>query len=510
MSQLLLDASAHHDFPEHVGESLEDGFAVTCAFNRRGTLLAVGCNDGRVAVWDFDTLQVARVLLKHLMVVTSVSWSRDGTRVVSSSTDWSVIVWNVLLGDLYSKHSFETPVLYAAAHPRNNDVLLALPSQGPACLVTIATDARVQLPMNIPDADPANKSDHTQCVVFSVDGSKVFLANSKAQILIIDTETQAILSHFQTVRDVKAIKFSMSGNAFIINSSSDRTIRLYKMSDPSAEVHKFRDHVNRSQWKALAFSANGEIVISGAANDTEHRLHLWDCDKGSLIRTLDGPKEGILDLVWHPSRPVIASVSTFGTIYIWTVPKTENWSAFAPDFKELEENVEYIEREDEFDEVEQSVVQPKKEETFDEFVDIITLDPPVNGPSDDGVVENELVFLPTVPLDENEEATETGNLASSKAEKQAKKDNEDRKRKAPVEKGNAKRPPQKTWNRTKKTVKTATKKETVPVNVNNDQDASTNVNINPDTSSANINLDADNANSQSEHSSSDNDDDAAE
>jgi COMPASS component SWD1 len=46
---------------------------------------------------------------------------------------------------------------------------------------------------------------------------------------------------------------------------------------------------------------------------------------------------------------VIASVATSGDIHLWQISSPDNWAAFAPGFEELEENVEYDEREDEFD-----------------------------------------------------------------------------------------------------------------------------------------------------------------
>ena len=51
-----------------------------------------------------------------------------------------------------------------------------------------------------------------------------------------------------------------------------------------------------------------------------------------------GPNYAVRDLAWHPLRPLLASVSATGAIYLWARVYRENWSAFAPDFRELQEN----------------------------------------------------------------------------------------------------------------------------------------------------------------------------
>lgn len=78
----------------------------------------------------------------------------------------------------------------------------------------------------------------------------------------------------------------------------------------------------------------------------------------------------LLDVIWHPVRPLIASVSS-GMVSIWSQNQVENWSAFAPDFKELDENVEYEERESEFDlEDEDKSIVSVHEEKDEEIIDL--------------------------------------------------------------------------------------------------------------------------------------------
>lgn len=60
---------------------------------------------------------------------------------------------------------------------------------------------------------------------------------------------------------------------------------------------------------------------------------------------------------------------------MWSIITPQRWSALAPDFAEVEENVEYIEREDEFDIHPIEEIHKRRLDLEDEAVDVLTMDP---------------------------------------------------------------------------------------------------------------------------------------
>ena len=141
--------------------------------------------------------------------------------------------------------------------------------------------------------------------------------------------------------------------------------------------HKFQDLVNRLRWNHATFShssANSSSDYITASTYMKKDIYIWELSTNSLLRILENKEEPAI-IEWHPSRPLLATTSIeTGSIQIWGIEPQQKWSALAPDFAEVDENVEYLEREDEFDEFPPEEHRKRRLDREDEKVDIITIE----------------------------------------------------------------------------------------------------------------------------------------
>lgn len=225
----------------------------------------------------------------------------------------------------------------------------------------------------------------TTVSIFTANGDHILAGTNKGWMNIIDVATRkTIYSTKLCVGVVIYFRLTTSGSHMVVNAQ-DRIIRTIQLPNLSLEnldpdqihievEHKFQDVVNRLSWNHVAFSATGEYVMASTYNN--HDIYIWERNMGSLVKILEGPKEehGIVE--WHPNRPLIAACGLeSGKIHLWSIISPQRWSALAPDFAEVEENVEYMEHEDEFDIHPQEEIHKRQLNLENEDIDILTVEP---------------------------------------------------------------------------------------------------------------------------------------
>lgn len=403
------------DVPEEYDGVLDcASLAICCSFNRRGSLLAVGCSDGRIVIWDFLTRGIAKYITAHVNhPICSIGWSRDGHKIVTASLDNTIAIWHVLKSDCIMRWKFPSPILKAHFNPRNDRFVLVCLVKYPPLLVNIDyKQGSIQHKVL-----PVEREENDLNIVASFDrrGRYIYTGNAKGRLAIFRCPTSFIINglshnnldklqqnetqehHVQVVASfrlqttgstlaaIKEIEFSSRDKRYFLVNSTDKTIRLFEcqsalksgINGNCNEVRKLQDLVNKTMWRRCCFSGNNASHVCGGST-RQHALYIWETETGVIKKVLIGTKgELLLDIQWHPVRPVLASISS-GLISLWTRPQIENWSAFAPDFRELEENIEYDERESEFDDEDEDN-RPTKEQDADmdipDEVDVLHVEP---------------------------------------------------------------------------------------------------------------------------------------
>eukprot|EP00871_Galdieria_phlegrea_P000086 jgi/Galph1/1078/GphlegSOOS_G5797.1 len=428
MNRPLLNPFESQTVPEVLTENISECYGNCVAFNRNGNILAVGSKYGILVIVDFDTYGPVFQLQGHRDKIISLSWSRNSKEIISCGQDNTVRVWD--LPQQKEVACLQTPntPFYVERDPKDSGFcILDLEQQLPVIVNfkdlqgTFSWNSIERMVKTV-DSNEAEETKQRETAQSDANNRNsvrsrslreyfCFFIKGGEEVLRMDSSGNIVCLSFPDL--VARRRYSLAGKSIVRQViferkrrlmaviTQDRYIRLFHggsfIEDREysvAPIAQFVDIVGRNQWNCACFSDHCDYLLAGLKGSV-HKILVWRIDDGQLERTLEGPNETIVDISWNPCRNIIVSCGGSGSIYVWTKDYTENWSAFAPEFIELEENEEYVEREDEFDYLD-GMEKQNNDEPDDENqpVDIISEFP--NEDSDDSCDKENGFILPVI------------------------------------------------------------------------------------------------------------------
>lgn len=349
--------------PETIEEYLECPGARVAQFNRCGTLLAFGGCDGRCFLWDF----VTRGRVKSIPTeegeapfgggeavedeeedvgdVQGIEWSCDGRTLLCWDGTAILKLWNVLDGEEEAQVVMKNLPVRAKMHPENQRKCLVCLADGKAMAV--------ELQGNGTKTELCDAGKQVVDLVYTNRGKAVLLACKDGQLQEVIEVGEGQFEngrHLQLVASIRKVSLSLDEKVLLVHCEDEvlRLVNLNEVFNVGRECSKIRGK-KKVPWKCACLSSCNTYVLAAANSASEQHIYVWNRKNGTLEAVLEGPHEGVEDMLWHPEKDILLTVCNSGYSYIWAKAYVENWSAFAPDFQELSHNVEYVEREDEFD-----------------------------------------------------------------------------------------------------------------------------------------------------------------
>jgi WD40 repeat protein len=269
-----------------------------------GALLASGCLDGVVRVWDGRDGEELYALRDLSGQVGSVAWSSDGARLAWSGPDGRIHVWDFAAEPesrtLQSLASGYRSVLWSPDNTR----LVSAPEgvHGALQVWDVASGAElVVVDYAFVPTGMAWSPDSTRLAASSVDGTLRVWDATEGSLLYGEALQAAI------VPNVQAVAWSPDG-ARLATANTDNTVRVWD----AASGREMRVLDNQGPLLGVAWSPNSQFIASWG--DTTVRV--WDAVSGDEVRGLDHA-DIVIGLAWSLDGARLATVSNDGRARTW-------------------------------------------------------------------------------------------------------------------------------------------------------------------------------------------------
>ena len=280
------------------------------SFSTDGSLLLSTSQDNTVRVWNFETAQAMKTFRGHGGRVQAASFLSDGKRILSAAHDNTVREWSIagyeeirtLQGRVLDGHS--------------DAVLAAAYSQDQQQVVTASRD-RTARTWNANTGEPGltlaeGHAYLASTAVFFPGGRRLLTAAVDNTARIWDVGTGGQLLRLD--RSGRSAAATLSHHAkWVATGGDDKSAQLWDAST-GQRLKKFEAHL--AEVTAVAFSTDDRLLATG---DTKGHVKLWNIDEGRVVAKLDGHSRRISAIAFLSDGSRVLTASGDNTVGQWDV-----------------------------------------------------------------------------------------------------------------------------------------------------------------------------------------------
>ena len=278
--------------------------SVAC-FNSDSKIVAYVLGN-KIKVINAEDGSLLYALEGHTKEVMSLGFSKDGKKMISSSKDCTVRVWDVETGTMLSLFNnedgyFDNCVLFS------DDGKRVVSATGWGCAIKIR-DAENGSLINILKEHSA----FVHCVAISPDNKYIASGSWDKSIIIWDANTglplNKLLGHNG---NILTVAFSFDGSKIV--SASSESIKIW--NSKTGFLMRTIEGYDSSIYSALFLPKDDTKIISASGDKT---IRIWDANSGMLIQTLQGHSGPVNYASFASDGRHIVSASGDSTVRIWS------------------------------------------------------------------------------------------------------------------------------------------------------------------------------------------------
>ena len=280
------------------------GGVTSVTFSADGTSLVSGSGDKTLKLWDVQTGGVVKTFHGHTDWVYSVSISSNHTTIASGSEDKTICLWDIQTGECHHIINQEQKVYYVSFSPTN-----------PQHLISVSGGVVWQWDIDGHQIDPTYKGYHA---AFSPDGTHLVLCEGKEVVVIQNSGSGAIVVKFPADSDSEYCRFSPDGRLVAVAAGATVYIWDITSSDPCL-IGTFTGHT--SNIKSLTFSSSSSLISASQ----DQSVKFWQIGASSTDLVAGNPEStpltstSIESVSLQAENGIAISSHLDGVVKVWDI-----------------------------------------------------------------------------------------------------------------------------------------------------------------------------------------------